>query len=87
MGSGGADRSVGWGRLRSVGYEVVLAMACVGSVDGRLGCVRVCVRFPQGRYEAAWLADTGALSKLTACGKAATCERFGAVRVCVPSWL
>ena len=45
------------------------------------------MRFPQGRYEAAWLADTGALSKLTACGKAATCERFGAVRVCVPSWL
>ena len=41
------------------------------------------MRFPQGRYEAAWLADTGALSKLTACGKAATCERFGAVRVCV----
>ena len=28
------------GRLRSVGYEVVLAMACVGFVDGRLGCVR-----------------------------------------------
>ena len=80
MGSGGADRfglvAIGWlsGRIGDG----------VGFVDGRLGCVRV--RFPQGRYEAAWLADTGALSKLTACGKAATCERFGAVRVCVPSW-
>ena len=83
-------RSVGSGRLRSVAW-LVGYRGCIGDgvgfVDGRLGCVRVRVRFPQGRYEAAWLADTGALSKLTACGKAATCERFGAVRVCVPSWL
>ena len=76
-------RSVRVGCDRLVGYEVVQAMALALSTVAQV----VSVRFPQGRYEAAWLADTGALSKLTACGKAATCERFGAVRVCVPSWL
>ena len=41
-----------------VGYRGCIGDG-VGLADGRLGsCERV--RFPQGRYEAAWLADTGA---------------------------
>ena len=47
MGSGGADRSVGSGWLRSVGSLSGRIGDGVGSVDGRLGVVSV--RFPQGR--------------------------------------